>query len=255
MGSNIEDMDQRATAFIESLASNSVGTDLEDKWYCIAACAFTACNEPKYVATIFTVATKDHQSDLNHQTLVLRRIKESLLKTSIIYGIPRLINAFRALVRLVPSPSLWEQPSPSSPTSVSSSTRLAVSVPSTLDPRALSYMRTIFRSDLDPFLGVMDSYWPDLRTLVVTTIYGYYQSDLSILGAVETSMLNIASLMPMDVAEEVGWHLRGLVRNGGTESQARETVGLVRGVMEVTGVVLRNEMPLVEEVVGEERLF
>ncbi|KAB5539477.1 hypothetical protein GE09DRAFT_1290569 [Coniochaeta sp. 2T2.1] len=244
------DMDQKATAFIESLASNSVGTDLEDKWYCIASCAFTACNQPKYVATIFAVATEDHHDDVEYQKLVLRRMKESLLKTSIIYGIPRLINAFRALVRLVPSPSLWE-PSPSSPPTPRSQTL----VPSTLDPRALTYMRTIFRSDLDPFLGVMDSYWPDLRTLVVTTIYGYYQSDLSVLGALETSMLNIASLMPMDVAEEVGWHLRGLVRNGGTESQARETVGLVRGVMEVTGVVLRNEMPLVEEVVGEERLF
>lgn len=116
-------------------------------------------------------------------------------------------------------------------------------------------MRNIFRADLDPFLETMDKYWPDLRTLVVTYIYGYYQSDTSILDAITTSQLNIATLIPMDVTAEVAWHMRGTIRNGGTEDQlhvARDIALTVCGICEVE---LKNEMPKAEDVIHEERLI
>ncbi|OIW28608.1 hypothetical protein CONLIGDRAFT_632882 [Coniochaeta ligniaria NRRL 30616] len=172
-------------------------------------------------------------------------MKEALLKTGIIYGIPRLINAFRSLITAIPSPESNE----------TVSIRSHIRVPADTDERGLAYMRNIFRADLDPFLGTMEAYWPDLRTLVVTTIYGYYQSDVSILDAVTTSQLNIASLVPMDVTAEVAWHMRGTIRNGGTREQLEAAYGIAIEACRVCEVVLKNEMPKPEDVINEERLF
>lgn len=136
-----------------------------------------------------------------------------------------------------------------------SSIRNDIRVPSDTDERGEAYMRNIFRADLDPFLENMDKYWPDLRTLVVTYIYGYYQSDLSILDAVTTSLLNVATLVPMDVPAEVGWHMRGTIRNGGSEGTLEAVWEITMKICEICEVVLKNEMPKAEDVVHEERLI
>lgn len=170
---------------------------------------------------------------------------EGLLKTGIIYGIPRVINAFRSLIKALPSPESNE----------TSSIRNDILVPSDTDQRGEDYMRNIFRADLDPFLATMDKYWPDLRTLVVTYIYGYYQSDTSILDAITTSQLNIATLVPMDVTAEVAWHMRGTIRNGGTEEQLKAAYDIAIDVCRICDVQLKNEMPKAEDVINEERLI
>lgn len=116
-------------------------------------------------------------------------------------------------------------------------------------------MRNIFRADLDPFLAMMDAHWPDLRTLVLTFIYGYYQSDTSVIDAVTTSFLNVATLVPMDVPAEVGWHMRGTIRNGGSEEQLQTAMEVILRICEICDVRLKNTMPRAEDVISEERLI
>jgi alkylhydroperoxidase/carboxymuconolactone decarboxylase family protein YurZ len=128
-------------------------------------------------------------------------------------------------------------------------------MPSQTEERGLTYMRNIFRDDLDPFLETMDQHWPDLRTLVVTFIYGYYQSDVSIIDAITTSQINIAALVPMDVVAEVAWHMRGIIRNGGSEDLLGYAFGIALNICKVCGVELKNEMPRPEDVIHQERLF
>lgn len=170
---------------------------------------------------------------------------EGLLKTGIIYGISRVINAYRALIKALPSPESNE----------TSSIRNHISVPSETDERGEAYMRNIFRADLDPFLENMDKYWPDLRTLVVTYIYGFYQSDTSILDAITTSLLNVATLVPMDVPAEVGWHMRGTIRNGGSQEQLKTAWDITMAICGICEVELKNQMPRAEDVINEERLI
>ncbi|KAM5351011.1 hypothetical protein ACJ41O_003734 [Fusarium nematophilum] len=237
-------MDEKAKDYIASLHTKSKGTDLEDTWYCIAVCSFAASNKGQYVAHVFREAIRPRPDDIEYHRHVSRRIKEGLLKTGIIYGIPRLINAFRSLVKALPSPSSND----------TSSTRNHIATPADTNDRGIAYMRNIFRADLDPFLESMDTYWPDLRTLVVTYIYGYYQSDTAVLDAVTTSQLNIATLVPMDVAAEVGWHMRGTIRNGGTEEQLRAAWEIAVEVCGICEVEL-GEMPRAEDVIHEERLI
>lgn len=170
---------------------------------------------------------------------------EGLLKTGIIYGIPRVINAYRALIKVLPSPESNE----------TSSIRNHIAAPAETDDRGEAYMRNIFQADLDPFLENMDKYWPDLRTLVVTYIYGYYQSDTSILDAITTSQLNIATLVPMDVPSEVGWHMRGVIRNGGSEEQLKMAWDIATAICDICEIGLKNRMPRAKEVIHEERLI
>ncbi|ERS95801.1 uncharacterized protein SPSK_04531 [Sporothrix schenckii 1099-18] len=240
------DMAARARAFVQQQADEAASKGTTETWYCITACAFAACNQGGFVGDVYKAAiASSDPDDIAHQQLVLRRIKEALLKTSVIFGIPRTINAFRALVRALPSPAANEV----------ASVRSHIARPADTDARGLAYMRNIFRADLDPFLDTMDQYWPDLRTLVVTTIYGYYQSDTTVLGAVATSQLNIATLVPMDVTAEVAWHMRGVIRNGGTRDDLDYAFATAMAACEICDVRLKNTMPRPEDVVNEERLF
>lgn len=59
----------------------------------------------------------------------------------------------------------------------------------------------------------------------------------------------------MDVTAEVAWHMRGLIRNGGTEEQLRFAFDTTIEVCEITNIRLKNEMPNPEDVINQERLF
>ena len=104
------------------------------------SCAFAAANQGQFVGDVYrqaiSVCTGD---DYAQHRRILRRIKESILKTGIIYGIPRVINAFRALIRALPDPDASNEVE---------STRLHIKEPASLDQRGIEYMRNIFRADM-----------------------------------------------------------------------------------------------------------
>ncbi|KAF2114573.1 hypothetical protein BDV96DRAFT_101408 [Lophiotrema nucula] len=239
-------MNEEARALINALPAKAEASQAQDSWYCIAACSFAACSQGTFVADVYRKAIEGHVQDHEANKRVLRRIKESLLKTAVIYGVPRLINAGRSLISALPNPELDNE---------IISIRNHIKEPSTTEQRGLVYMRNIFGADLDPFATWMDENWPDLRTYVMQFIYGYYQSDVSVIDAITTSQLNIATLIPMDVAPEVAWHMRGLVRNGGTLEQLQFASDIATEVCRITNVELKNRMPLPEEVINEERLI
>lgn len=122
--------------------------------------------------------------------------------------------------------------------------------------RGSAYMRRVFGDgDMDAFVSKLEAQFPDLKAMVVNNIYGLYQSDVSILDAVTTSQINIASLVPMDVAAEVGWHMRGLINNGGSVEQMDEAFSIAKEVTKICGVVLRKPLPVIQDVVNKERLI
>lgn len=75
------------------------------------------------------------------------------------------------------------------------------------------------------------------------------------IDAITTSQLNIATLVPMDVTSEVAWHMRGLIRNGGTEQQLKFALDTTMEICKITDVRLSNQMPDPDRVIHEERLF
>lgn len=67
-------------------------------------------------------------------------------------------------------------------------------------------------------------------------------------------MTTIGSLLPMDVPTQVKWHMRGLLRNGGTEGQIVAALTLAKDAIDISGLVLKGGVPEVQEVMTE-RLF
>jgi hypothetical protein len=73
--------------------------------------------------------------------------------------------------------------------------------------------------------------------------YGMYLSEFSILNPVETSQVLLASLIPLDVPTQVKWHMRGLIRNGGTDEDIKYVVDIASQIYQAMGVTLRTELP------------
>jgi alkylhydroperoxidase/carboxymuconolactone decarboxylase family protein YurZ len=85
--------------------------------------------------------------------------------------------------------------------------------------------------------------------------FGSYLSETKILSPIETSMITIAALLPMDVPTQVKWHMRGLLRNDGNEAQIVEALQLTNDAIVASGASkLEGGIPEVEDVIRE-RLF
>ena len=209
------------------------------------AVAFAAANNPTAVATVYQTAILPYSNDLSSRRNVIRRIKEAIIKTTVIVSLPRAINAIRALIAALPDTDSEDR----------DLERRQMPSPYAETERGREYMRNIFRADLEPFLNVMDKHCPDMHDLILNSVYGLYQSDVRILGAIETSQINIASLVCMDVPNEVAWHMRGLVRNGGTEQQMDFALTVALNVCRIENVRLKNTMPIAKDVINQERLF
>ena len=272
-----ENIERESIELIESIASKRENQIATSNWYCIAvsehyfcnsfslkisqACAFTASGQGPLVAEVYKAAILPFFADPVSRRLILRRIKglfrlpqelletkrlESLITSSFIFGVPRLLNAFFPLMKAIPDSASQDN------------TNFRISIPSlsSVSARGEAYMRVVFGDgDLDTFLSMMEEYWPDLKSLIVNDVYGMYQAEVSVLGKVETSQINIASLVPMDCPSEVGWHMRGLIYNEGSMEELNEAFEIAKGVCEVCQVVLKKELPKVQDVIGKEKLI
>ncbi|KAF2843297.1 hypothetical protein M501DRAFT_1012654 [Patellaria atrata CBS 101060] len=245
MHSTSSEIERNASNLIENLATEAVGTAAADSWYCIVACAFAACNQGTLVARVYQRAISSYMDDADDRKRILHRIKESIIKVTVIFGIPRGINAIRSIIKVIPPGDEYDN----------TKSRKEMIDPVVEYDRGLRYMRNIFREDLDPFLDTMELHSRDLKEMVVDYIYGHLQSNLDVIDAITTSQLNIVSLIPMDVMTEVAWHMRGLIRNGGSVNQIQYVLDTVDRICKVTEVQLRNELPTVDLVIDAERLF
>jgi hypothetical protein len=70
-----------------------------------------------------------------------------------------------------------------------------------------------------------------------------YMSEFSILGPVETSQIVVAGLIPQDVPIQVAWHMRGLLRNGGTPEDIKYVRNITEKICKEMGVDFKNEFP------------
>ena len=72
-------------------------------WYLLAATTLTTLNRPNELPTVFTHAIEkgggsvDTRPSANEQLAISRRIREALIKSSAIIGLPKAINALFAL--------------------------------------------------------------------------------------------------------------------------------------------------------------
>ncbi|KAL2162808.1 hypothetical protein VTH06DRAFT_6644 [Thermothelomyces fergusii] len=192
-------------------------------WYLIAAATLCQLNRPDEISPIYQHALQhgtgggiapSHEEKL----LISRRIREALIKAAAVGGVPRTINALLELKKVTPD-ALLDEPESFSPTG------RRADVYDTPAPvimqRGQEFFETVYGKVTRRVMDQMDHSGTEDLGLVARLMYGYVLSNTSVLSASETSLVMIASLIPLDVNPQLKGHLRGALNGGATVEQVK----------------------------------
>ncbi|KAK6080182.1 carboxymuconolactone decarboxylase [Seiridium cupressi] len=202
-------------------------------WYIIAASALTILNRPDEIARVYSFAMErgSHGAELRpsqeDRLTISRRIREALIKTSAVGGVPKTINSLLSLKQVTPE-ELLDEPGSPSPTGRPKDVYEVQS--SEILERGRSFFDKIYGKIAKRIMGQMDRSGTEDLGLAARLVYGHILSNTSILSPTETSFVLIAGLIPQDVNPQLKGHLRGALNLGATVEE-------VRAVREVTVLI------------------
>ncbi|SCU94261.1 LANO_0E06216g1_1 [Lachancea nothofagi CBS 11611] len=221
---------------------------LKNVWYLIAATTFSVCNEPQELQKLyhFAMFNDSHpgeslksakmtmdllqtnaeklESQVNElyeeptvsQRIITQKLREALLKSSALAGIPKSINSLQSLKLVTP-----RELKPNTEDIDANSSRLLVG---TLRPTAETVEQTIqhgvhhwnkvYSKVSNKVVNNLNSSYPDLWQFVLCNVYGPLLSFDEILNAQETSLVIISSLVPQDLNLQLWGHLKGALNVG-----------------------------------------
>lgn len=228
---------------------------LHNIWYLVAAATFSVCNEPQELPKLYYYVIMSTQLNKNNnsndmelakkaidifqykphmvkekvnslylestdlQRYITNRFREALLKTSILGGLPKAINALMELKNIVPDSlqheSLHISKLETSLDTLFQCTKRSVdkSINSTV-ARGMNHWNLIYDKVSEKVINNLNSSYPDLWYYTMAHAYGPLLSFESLLNAQETSYIIIASLIPQDVNPQLKGHLKGAINVG-----------------------------------------
>ncbi|RPA75633.1 hypothetical protein BJ508DRAFT_418035 [Ascobolus immersus RN42] len=161
---------------------------------------------------------------------IARRIREGLLKSAIIGGLPKAINALHTFRQCTPG-HLQSDPN-ASPTG----RRSELQQPATaLLTRGADFFDNTYGKISRRVSSNLANSYDDLG-LTAQLLYSYILSNTKVLTAKETSFVLIAGLIPQDVNPQLKGHLKGAVNNGATLEEVRAVRSIVLELVELHGV-------------------
>ncbi|KAJ9156045.1 hypothetical protein NKR23_g804 [Pleurostoma richardsiae] len=183
------------------------------KWYIIAASALAAAGGGPAVVDLYQLAIKG--VTLDEEKTIQRRIKEAILKTSILYGVPKSLQALLPLFSILPDDRIDH----TGPRCESLHSKEAAIL---REQKGREYFDTIWGLEAAQFHRDRNfKYQPDLYLLNLKFVYEWYLSEDTILSSTETQMCNAAALICSGNPVQALWHTRGILRHGGGIEQAR----------------------------------
>ncbi|ROW15378.1 hypothetical protein VPNG_02247 [Cytospora leucostoma] len=183
----------------------------EDVWYIVIATTLCVLNRPEEGQDGVSLA--DHE-----QLRITRRLREALLKTVAIGGLPKSINALHELKQVVPA-HLSDEPYGESPTN---RRRDIYETPqSTVLDRGEVFFNQCYGKVAERVRGNMDHSGTEDLGLAVRLTYSYLLSPTTVLSEAETSFVLIAGLIPQDVNPQLKGHLKGALNGGASVEQVR----------------------------------
>ncbi|KAK8226621.1 AhpD-like protein [Phyllosticta capitalensis] len=219
-------------------------------WYYVAGVTLSALNRPDEVPNLLISALNtdsasqpsnaDGIADLSidEQLFIVRRLREGLIKSAAVVGVPKVINALLALKSATPEKLLDESPD-SSPTGRRAEI-YGQSFP-TVWERGQQFFEKVYGKISKRVMGQMDRSGTEDLGLAARLMYGYILSNEKVLDAKETSFVCIAGLIPQDVNPQLKGHLRGALNNGATVEEVRAVREAVIQICEAAGMTLLAE--------------
>lgn len=211
------------TARLAQLAATPL---LGSSWYYVAAATFSVCNQPEEVPRIFDYMM-DRTEGLEPQFQVAQKMREALLKSAALGGLPKSINSLTQLKNATPE-QLREH-------------TLQRNKP--LDPnRGASFFDAVYGKVARRILNQMSGAYPDLGAYAINQVYAPLLSFTDILGPKDTSLVVIACLIPQDVNPQLKGHLKGGLNNGATKEEIMSLRDMVMTICQWCGVTWKNEV-------------
>lgn len=241
---------------------------LKNIWYLVAAATLSVANHPQEIPKVYHYAMqltakdadkyyvtlahrtieilnyydpvqrkqaieKEYELPTAQQAMVTKKLREALLKTGPLAGLPRAINGLHTLKEYTPTKLLskstqidaWE-----------AAVKDEIPCPDTLRKmvenkddqvnivhKGLQQWNSIYNKVSNKVVNNLHSSYPDLWYYTLVHCYGPLFSYDKILSLPETSMVVIASLVPQDVNPQLKGHLRGAL-NVGCDYESIEAV-------------------------------
>ncbi|RUS19414.1 AhpD-like protein [Endogone sp. FLAS-F59071] len=190
----------------------------------VQAIIFTAANRPENVTTVVQQHLQTLGDSVPNKVLFLTRIREALLKASLLCGFPRVINGMWHA--MAPVDEETRQALPKEPLRL-------VESPETLTSwrtRGMEFFSRIYNRHTDRVMGALTDLNPDLADMVKQEVYGKILSDTRSLGEVETELIVIAALVPMEVPAQLKGHVHGAKNVGASDLEVKTVLDLAEAI-------------------------
>lgn len=206
-------------------------------WLLVLTSALVSCHHgPETVVPLYELAFSEAVSPLPSASNatesqlaevsrgVQRKIQETLVKGSIIFGIPQALDTVFVLLEHIRSTSPPSYLLTQDDFARASSIQHPIS---SLKAPAYEALDRVYKHNLTGILdGKMADNMPDLKFLTLEINYGFTLANQQVINWKETELVVLASLVTQNCRAEVLWHMRGALRAG----WAREDVESVRQV-------------------------
>lgn len=231
---------------------------LKNLWYLVAATTFSVANQPQEIPKLYhyamllcnenankyrvTLAHKttellakdpiDRWNAINQiylhpsesQKTITAKIREALLKTGPLAGLPRAINGLHVLKEYTPYSLLsdayeidpWEAAMGNAPPCSGTLRKIPEKIEDDQEiiQRGLHQWNSIYNKVSSRVVNNLNSSYPDLWYFTLCHVYGPLFSYDKILSKQETSLVVISSLVPQDVNPQLRGHLKGALNIG-----------------------------------------
>ncbi|GKZ29830.1 hypothetical protein AbraIFM66950_006691 [Aspergillus brasiliensis] len=230
-------LDPQYVQLFESLESLFQTTTLpHDKWYILAISTLVANPDPERADQLYLYLTsKPEYSSSSSRQQLIRRIREALIKSVIIVGVCKPIEAILAISKL-------EAPEDKDYTF----TRENWQCDEANHERGVAWLEKLYARNTSGTLDLFAAH-KDFAWLSKEITYGLFLSDRGVLDDLDTQLVVLPAIMSQNLRIETHWHIRGTRRLGVSLEDVKV---LCEGVKHVAGFYGRvlDKVPTVEEV-------
>ncbi|KAI0927929.1 hypothetical protein AcW2_004097 [Taiwanofungus camphoratus] len=214
---------------------------LAQPWYLVAAVAFSASHRAEAVPIVFESALAELklvQSHANAEKVreerlrLANKIREALLQSGLLSGVPRVIDSLIALHTVMPEELQSKV--------IIRDTKKNMEA---YEKSGEQLFRSMYRDTADSVQTLLDSAYPDLGWWSNTIGYGVTYGGTSVLSQVETSYVIVAALIAVDAPRQIVWHLANAQNGGATLEEAKAVREIAMKVSQKAGVKWKSGVP------------
>ncbi|KAJ6014750.1 hypothetical protein N7540_009341 [Penicillium herquei] len=177
----------------------------EHGWYILSASALITASNPTNITYLYNfLISQPEWSKPDQRRVLIRRLREQMLKQWVIIGIPKVITAVLSLAQI-------ENPEDADP----SFTREGVTVSPEINARGRELCYKLYGEDgYNNIMASCGSFSADFTWASDNIIYGMFLSDESVINHQETSLMTMPSMACMGLQGTSKRHLIGLRNHG-----------------------------------------